>query len=87
MLRRELDATGVERDRLLRELGEAAYRRDGGAVEALRLQVAELDRRQAALGEEFDRTVLAARERMSTVQLETASTEIVQPGPDDRPKQ
>ena len=86
-LRRELDATGGERDRRLRELGEAFYRGDDGAVETLHHQVAALDRRQAELREEIDRTVLAARQRMSSVQLETARTEIARPGPADEPEQ
>ena len=68
-LRRELDTVSGERDRRLRSLGEAVYRGDEEAVEPLRREVAELDRREAEIREEFDRTVLEARQRMSSVQL------------------
>jgi len=83
-LRRELDQTGVERDRLVRALGEAVYGRDDAAVERLRGELAELDRRAADIHDEIDRTVLEARERISTARLETARTQIVPaepPGP------
>lgn len=86
VLRRELDTIGGERDRRLRALGEAVHRGDDAAVEPLRQALVELDRREAGLREEVDRIVLAARQRMSSVQLETARTQVVppEPPPDER---
>jgi hypothetical protein len=86
-LRRELDALGAERDRRLRALGAAAYGGDDSAVESLRREVAEVDGREAELRAEIDRTVLEAHERMSSVQLETARTQVVRPEPPDEPEQ
>ena len=76
-LRRDLDEISGERDRRLRALGEAVYRGDDAAVDPLRLELVELDRREAELREEMDRTMLDARQRMSSVQLETARTQVV----------
>jgi hypothetical protein len=86
-LRRELDMVGGERDRRLRGLGEAVYGGDEAAVEPLRREVAELDRRAAEIREEIDRTALEARRRMSTVQLETARTEVVRHEPHEQEEQ
>jgi hypothetical protein len=80
-LRRELDQVGAQRDRRLRALGEAVYDRDEAAVEPLRAELAGLDRRAGEIREEIDRTVLEARERMSTARLETARTQVVPPEP------
>jgi len=76
-LRRDLDAMARERDQRLRALGEAVYRRDDGAVEPLREELEQLDRRAADARAEIDRTVLEARERMRSSRLETARTEAV----------
>src|SRR5215213_5774829 len=61
----------------LAALGEAVYRRDDGAVEPLREELEQLDRRAADARAEIDRTVLEARERMRSSRLETARTEAV----------
>jgi hypothetical protein len=85
-LRRELDGIARERDERLRALGEAVYRGDDGAVDALRRHLEELDRRAAEAHEEIDRTVLDARERISTARLETARTQAVRFEPPEAPK-
>ncbi|HEV8249778.1 MAG TPA: hypothetical protein VGQ15_07375 [Gaiellaceae bacterium] len=76
-LRRELDAVAGDRDRRLRALGEAVYRGDEAAVGPLRAELVELDRRATEIREQIDRTVLEARERMSSARLETARTQVV----------
>jgi hypothetical protein len=76
-LRRELDAIARERDERLRALGEAVFRGDDDAVEPLRRDLEDLDRRAAEAREEIDRTVLDARERISSTRLETARTQAV----------
>src|SRR5215218_9316552 len=78
-LRRELDAIGSERGRKLSALGEAVYRGEDASVEPLRQEVAELERREGEVRDEIDRTVVDARQRMTTVQLETARTQAVRP--------
>jgi hypothetical protein len=85
-LRRDLDELCAERDRRLRALGEAVYRGDA-AVGPLRQELVELDRREAELREETDRTMLAARRRISSVQLETARTQVARPERPDDPQQ
>ena len=77
VLRRELDMLARRRDDRLRALGDAVYRGDDAAVEPLRAQLADLDRRRDELGEEVERTLLEARERLSAVELETAKTQAV----------
>jgi hypothetical protein len=87
VLRRELDGVSGERDRRLRALGEAVYRGDDADVHPLRQELADLDRREAELREEIDRTMLDARQRMSAVQLETARTEVVRQEPENEQQQ
>jgi hypothetical protein len=76
-LRRDLDAIARERDERLRALGEAVYRGDQDAVEPLRRELEDLDRRAGEAREQIDRTVLDARQRISTARLETARTQAV----------
>jgi hypothetical protein len=85
-LRRELDAIARERDERLRALGEAVHGGDDGALEPLRHQLEELDRRATEVREEIDRTVLDARERLNAAQLETARTQAVRPEPPQAPE-
>jgi hypothetical protein len=87
VLRRELDTIGGERDRRLRALGEAVYRGDEAAVEPLRGEVAELDRREAEIRAEIEHTLLQAQQRMSSVELETARTQVVHQQPPDQAEQ
>jgi predicted nucleic acid-binding Zn-ribbon protein len=87
MLRRVLDGISGERDRRLRALGEAVYRANDAAVDPLRHELAELDRREAKLREEIDGTMRDARQRMSAVQLETARTEVVRQEPENEQQQ
>jgi hypothetical protein len=77
VLRRELDAIAGERDERLRALGEAVYSGDDGAVDPLRRELEDIDRREAETSEEIDRTMLAARERMTSARLETARTQAI----------
>ena len=86
-LRRDVDVLSGERDRRLRALGEAVYRGDDAAVEPLRGELVALDRREAELRDEIDRPMLDARQRISTVQLETARTQVARPEPPDEPQQ
>jgi hypothetical protein len=84
-LRRDVDAVTGERDRRLRALGEAVYGGNNAAVDPLRHELAELDRREAEIRDEIDRTIIDARQRISTVQLETARTQVVRPeSPDEQ---
>jgi len=85
-LHRELDAIAGERDERLRALGGAVYRGDDGAVDPLRRELEELDRRAAEARDEIDRTVLEARERISSARLETARTQAVSFEPPEPPE-
>ena len=76
-LRRELDGVARARDERLRALGEAVYRGEQGAVEPLRRELEELERRADNARAEIDRTVAEAHERLSAAQLETARTQAV----------
>jgi type IV secretory pathway TrbD component len=86
-LRRDLDELSGERDRRLRALGEAVYRGDDAALDPLRQELVDLDRREAEIREEIDRTTLDAQQRMSDVQLETARTQVVRPEPEEQQEQ
>ena len=88
-LRRELDTIDRTREERLRTLGEAVYQGEDEAVDPLRTELEELDRRAAEIREGIERTVLEARERISSVQLETARTQAVQlePEPPDEQQQ
>jgi hypothetical protein len=87
VLRRDLDGISGERDRHLRALGEAVYHGDDAGVQPLRQELADLDRREAELRAEIDRTMLDARQKMSAVQLETARTEVVRQDPEREQQQ
>jgi hypothetical protein len=91
-LRQELDAIERERDQRLRALGEAVYHGDDAATDPLRREIEELDRRAGEQGEEIERTVDEAKERIGRARLETSRTEALAlepyPPPDeaDRPE-
>jgi hypothetical protein len=86
-LERKLDAIGHERDRRLRELGEAVYRNAVGVREPLRQELEELDRRADETRRELERTMIEARERIAMARLGTAATQAVSlepyPPPDE----
>ena len=92
-LRAELDALEREREQRLRALGEAVYRGDDAATQALRAELEELERRAGEQREEIELAVREAAERIGRARLETGRTEVVSlepyPPPDegDRPQQ
>jgi hypothetical protein len=92
-LRGELDALEREREQRLRALGEAVYRGDDAATEALRAELEELERGTGVKREEIELAVREATERIGRARLESGRTEVVSlepyPPPDegDRPEQ
>jgi hypothetical protein len=86
--RRELWELGQRRHRLLFELGEAAYRGDGAAADALRRAVEELDAAAERKQWEIGTVVGVAEARVRQAHLEVQPTEMVQipepyPPPDE----
>jgi hypothetical protein len=67
---------GAERDRLLRQLGEAVYAGAAGAAE--REAIAALDERVAELEREASQIAAAAQERVQAARLQVQPTEIRQ---------
>ena len=80
--RGEVMRLGGERDRLLRQLGAAAYDGDDGAAE--REAIAALDERIAGLEREASEIAARAQERVQAARLQVQPTEIQSPDRDER---
>lgn len=81
-LRAELLRLAARRDQLLRELGDAAYRKDSDLAATLKSDLAELDEREAAIQAESEQVAERARRSIRNAALEVQSTEIL---PESRP--
>lgn len=78
-LRREVSALAVDRRERVRELGEAAYGNDRGAVKALKERIKELDDDVQAKEAQMAKVTLDAQERIGRAKLEVQPTRIEQP--------
>ena len=84
-LRQELGRIAVDRDRLLFELGEAAYRGDEQATEGARSRVEELDRVAAEREVAMEQVLESAEDVLARGRLEVQPTEIAEAPPDPDP--
>jgi hypothetical protein len=78
-LRREVSALAADRRERVRELGEAAYANDRGAVKALKERIKEIDDDVRAKEGQMARVTLDAQERIGRAKLEVQPTRIEQP--------
>jgi type IV secretory pathway TrbD component len=78
-IRRELLELGTERDRHLRELGEAVYGGDRKGTKRLRAELAELDARVEQKEAEMATIAADARERLQRARLQIQPTESHEP--------
>lgn len=91
--RRELLELGAERERRLRELGEAVYDGDRKGTKRLRAELSELDARIERKEAEMTTITAEAQERIEHARLEVQPTEMVEipeppspnPSPDPAP--
>jgi hypothetical protein len=89
--RRELLDLGAERDRGLRELGEAVYGNDRKGTKRLRAELTELDARIERKETEMATIAADAQERLERARLQVQPTEMVEipeppsPTPDPSP--
>jgi hypothetical protein len=78
-LRRDVSALAADRGDRVRELGEAAYGNDRGAVKALKERIKEIDEDVQAKEAQMARVTLDAQERIGRAKLEVQPTRIEQP--------
>jgi zinc-ribbon domain len=78
-LRREVSALAADRRDRVRELGEAAYGNDRGAVKALKERIKEIDGDVQAKETQMARVTLDAQERIGRAKLEVQPTRVEQP--------
>ena len=78
-LRRDVSALSADRRDRVRELGEAAYGNDQGAVKALKERIKEIDEDVQAKEAQMARVTLDAQERIGRAKLEVQPTRIEQP--------
>jgi len=78
-LRREVSVLATDRSERVRELGEAAYGNDRGAVKALKARIKEIDDDVQAKEAQMARVTLDAQERIGRAKLEAQPTRIEQP--------
>ena len=78
-LRRDVSALAADRRDRVRELGEAAYGNDRGAVKALKERIKGIDEDVQAKEAQMARVTLDARERIGRAKLEVQPTRIEQP--------
>lgn len=76
-LRTELMQVAATRAELLHALGDATYRDDGDAVEALKTELRELDQRTEGVEREIGLVTEQARARIEDAALEVQPTEIL----------
>jgi hypothetical protein len=76
--RRQLLDLGAERERGLRELGEAVYGNDRKGTKRLRAELAELDARIERKETEMATIASDARDRLERARLQVQSTEMVE---------
>jgi membrane protein implicated in regulation of membrane protease activity len=84
-LLREREELRTRRERLVRSLGDAVYRGDEQATQALRAELDELDRVAADKEAHMEAVAVQARERIDQARFEVQPTEMVEipePGPD-----
>jgi hypothetical protein len=80
-LRRETERLSAERARCLQALGDAVYRDDAGAVERIRMQIGELERRMSVVRDELRTVERRTGERIARALVESGPTDIVEPPP------
>jgi hypothetical protein len=88
-LLREREELRARREQLVRSLGDAVYRGDEEATQALRGELDELDRVAADKEAQMQAVAVQARERIDQARLEVQPTEMVEipePGPDVVPE-
>ena len=78
-LRRRAKAAASERERLLRELGDAVYREDDRATEDIRARIHALDESIEGMEKEMQAIVSKAQERVHEAKLEVQPTQIETP--------
>ena len=78
-LRREVSALAADRRERVRELGEAAYGNDRGAVKALKERIMEIDDEVQAKEAQMARVTIDAQERIGQAKLEVQPTRVEQP--------
>jgi hypothetical protein len=78
-LRRDVSALSSDRRDRVRELGEAAYGNDRGAVKALKEQIKEIDDEVQAKEAQMARVTIDTQERIGRAKLEVQPTRIEQP--------
>jgi zinc-ribbon domain len=78
-LRREVSALAADRRDRVRELGEAAYADDKGAVKALKGRIKEIDDDVQAKEAQMARVTIDAQERIGRAKLEAQPTRIEEP--------
>jgi zinc-ribbon domain len=77
-LLREREELRIRRERLIHSLGDAVYRGDEEATQALRVELAELDRTAADKEAHMQAVTVQARERIEQARLEVQPTEMVE---------
>jgi hypothetical protein len=78
-LRRDVSALAADRRDRVRELGEAAYGNDRGAVKALKERIKEIDEDVQTKEAQMARVTIDAQERIGRAKLEVQPTRIEQP--------
>jgi hypothetical protein len=78
-LRAEIRRLAPERERLLRDLGEAVYRGDEEATEAVRARISGLDESIERMESEMQTIAAEAGEQVADAQASVSKTEMIEP--------